>query len=67
MLASAAVEPLLMEVEACAMTVATCCCTDKNAKAACLLAELSVVLDNEAKGSNVSAFTVVGMPRAVCT
>ena len=56
-----------MDVEACAITVATCCCTDKNAKAACLLAELSVVLDNEAKGSNVSAFTVVGMPRAVCT
>ena len=25
------------------MTVATCCCTDKNANAACLLAVLSVV------------------------
>ena len=67
LLASVAVAPLLIEVEACAMTVATCCCTDKNANAACLLAVLSVVLDKEANGSNVRALTVLGMPSAVCT
>ena len=67
LLFSTAVVPLLIEVEAWAMTVATCCCTDKSDKAACLLAVLSVVLDNEASGSNVRALTVAGMPKAICT